>query len=51
MTRKATGDLWWKNAVVYCADVEMFLDWYGDGYGDLIGLIERIDSLAGMGGS
>jgi maltose alpha-D-glucosyltransferase/alpha-amylase len=49
VTRKATGDLWWKNAVVYCADVEMFLDWNGDGYGDLVGLIERIDYLAGMG--
>jgi trehalose synthase len=49
MTRKATGDLWWKNAVLYCVDVETFLDWNGDGYGDLIGLIERIDYLAGMG--
>ena len=26
-----TGDLWWKNAVFYCADVETFYDWNGDG--------------------
>jgi trehalose synthase len=46
---KATSDLWWKNAVIYCVDVEMFLDSDGDGCGDLVGLIERIDYLAGMG--
>jgi hypothetical protein len=22
MKRKATGDVWWKNAVIYCLDVE-----------------------------
>jgi len=47
--RKVTSDLWWKNAVVYCVDVEMFLDSNADGFGDLVGLIERIDYLAGMG--
>jgi trehalose synthase len=46
---KVTSDLWWKNAVVYCVDAEMFLDSNGDGCGDLVGLIERIDYLAGMG--
>ena len=49
MSRKATSDLWWKNAVVYCLDVETFFDGNGDGCGDLIGLAERIDYLAGMG--
>ena len=29
-----TGDLWWKNAVVYCLDVETYMDWNGDGIGD-----------------
>src|SRR5918998_1514890 len=47
--RKATSDLWWKNAVVYCLDVETFQDSDGDGCGDLHGLIERIDYLAGIG--
>jgi maltose alpha-D-glucosyltransferase/alpha-amylase len=44
-----TGDLWWKNAVVYCLDVETFLDSDGDGIGDLQGLISQIDYLAGLG--
>ncbi len=47
--RKATSDLWWKNAVVYCLDVQTFLDSDGDGCGDLPGLIERMDYLAGIG--
>ena len=49
MSRRAAADLWWKNAVVYCLDVETFLDADGDGCGDLIGLSERIDYLAGLG--
>jgi trehalose synthase len=44
-----TGDLWWKNAVVYCLDVETFMDWDGDGVGDLQGLAQRIDHLAQLG--
>ncbi|MGV3758300.1 MAG: alpha-amylase family protein [Actinomycetota bacterium] len=44
-----TSDLWWKNAVVYCLDVETFLDWDGDGIGDLAGLNQRIDYLAELG--
>jgi trehalose synthase len=46
---KATSDLWWKNGIVYCLDVQTFLDSDGDGCGDLPGVIERIDYLAGMG--
>jgi maltose alpha-D-glucosyltransferase/alpha-amylase len=49
MSRKATADVWWKNAVVYCLDVETFLDADGDGHGDLVGLCERMDYLAGIG--
>ena len=50
MTRqKATSDLWWKNGVVYCLDVQTFFDSDGDGCGDLPGLIERMDYLAGIG--
>jgi trehalose synthase len=44
-----TSDLWWKTAVVYCLDVETFLDWDGDGTGDLAGLVQRIDHLAELG--
>ena len=44
-----TADLWWKNAVVYCLDVETFMDWDGDGCGDFVGLTQRLDYLAGLG--
>jgi trehalose synthase len=44
-----TGDLWWKNAVFYCLDVETFMDADGDGCGDFEGLIEQLDYLAGLG--
>jgi len=49
MTDKATFDLWWKNAVVYCLDVELFADSDGDGVGDFPGLIDKVDYLAGLG--
>jgi trehalose synthase len=44
-----TSDLWWKTAVVYCLDVQTFMDWDDDGSGDLEGLTERIDYLAELG--
>ena len=44
-----TSDQWWKNGVVYCLDVQTFLDGDGDGVGDLAGLVDRIDYLAGIG--
>jgi trehalose synthase len=44
-----TSDLWWKQAIVYCLDVEIFLDSDGDGVGDFEGLTRQIDYLAGLG--
>jgi trehalose synthase len=44
-----TSDMWWKTAVIYCLDVETFLDWNGDGIGDMRGLAQRIDYLADLG--
>ncbi|WP_084964452.1 alpha-amylase family protein [Thermoactinospora rubra] len=44
-----TSDLWWKNAVIYCLDVETFKDGNGDGVGDFRGLTQQIDYLAGLG--
>jgi trehalose synthase len=46
---EATSDLWWKNSVVYCLDVETYLDWSGDGCGDFDGLTRRLDYLQGLG--
>jgi trehalose synthase len=49
MRRSDTGDVWWKNAVFYCADVETFYDWNGDGCGDIRGMTERIEYLFDLG--
>jgi len=43
------GDLWYKNAVIYCLAVESFMDANGDGFGDFTGLMQRLDYLAGLG--
>jgi len=42
-------DLWYKNAIIYCLDVEKFQDTTGDGVGDFEGLMRRLDYLAGIG--
>ena len=42
-------DLWYKNAVIYCLDVEKYQDANGDGVGDFEGLKRRLDYLAGLG--
>jgi trehalose synthase len=44
-----TSDLWWKNAVVYCLDVETYADGNGDGCGDFRGLIQHVDHLHRLG--
>jgi trehalose synthase len=43
------SDLWWKTAVVYCLDVETYMDWNDDGCGDFEGLAHRLDHLAELG--
>ncbi len=49
MSLGATGDVWWRNAVVYCLDVETYADSDGDGCGDFRGLTSRMDHLADLG--
>ncbi|MCW2805479.1 MAG: alpha amylase catalytic region [Propionibacteriaceae bacterium] len=49
MSQVENSNLWWKNAVLYCLDVETFFDSDGDGIGDLPGLHEQIDYLAELG--
>ncbi|MBA4058699.1 MAG: trehalose synthase, partial [Marivirga sp.] len=40
---------WYKNAVFYSLDIETFYDSDGDGYGDIKGLIARLDYIASLG--
>jgi maltose alpha-D-glucosyltransferase/alpha-amylase len=42
-------DLWYKNAVIYCLNVETFLDSNHDGVGDFVGLTDRLAYLSGLG--
>ena len=42
-------DLWYKHAIIYCLDVEKYLDANCDGVGDFEGLMRRLDYLAGLG--
>jgi maltose alpha-D-glucosyltransferase/alpha-amylase len=42
-------DLWYKNAVIYCLDVETFMDSDGDGIGDFRGLAHRLDHVEALG--
>ena len=42
-------DLWYKNAVIYCLDVETFMDSNGDGIGDFQGLADRLDHIEALG--
>ena len=43
------ADRWYRQAVLYCLDVETFSDSDGDGVGDLRGLIGHLDYLARLG--
>ena len=47
--RPPIDDLWHKNAIIYCLDVEKYVDSNGDGIGDFGGLTRRLDYLAGLG--
>jgi maltose alpha-D-glucosyltransferase / alpha-amylase len=43
------ADLWYKNAIIYCLDVEKYQDANGDGIGDFEELMRRLDYLQGLG--
>lgn len=45
----AIADLWYKNAIIYCLDVEKYQDANGDGIGDFEGLMRRLAYLHGLG--
>jgi len=43
------SERWYKEAVIYCVDVDTFQDSDGDGWGDLRGLLSRLDYLSRLG--
>ncbi|PZS36889.1 MAG: trehalose synthase [Pseudonocardiales bacterium] len=43
------SERWYKEAVIYCVEVDTFQDSNGDGCGDLPGLTSRLDYLARLG--
>ena len=43
------SERWYKEAVIYCVEVDVFQDSNGDGCGDLRGLISRLDYLSRLG--
>jgi maltose alpha-D-glucosyltransferase/alpha-amylase len=43
------SERWYKEAVIYCVDVDTFQDSDGDGWGDLRGLVSRLDYLSRLG--
>ena len=45
----AIEDLWYRNAIIYCLDVEKYMDSNGDGIGDFEGLSARLEYLSGLG--
>lgn len=49
MSRMVNDRLWYKDAIIYCLDAEMFQDSDGDGVGDFDGLASRLDYLSGLG--
>lgn len=42
-------NLWYKNAIIYCIDVKIFMDANGDGIGDFAGLTQRVNYLSELG--
>jgi alpha-glucosidase len=49
MNENAGGRRWWHGAVLYQLYVRSWLDTDGDGYGDLNGVIDRLDYLSWLG--
>ncbi len=44
-----TNNDWWRSAVIYMVYLRSFKDGNGDGVGDLIGLLDKVDHIASLG--
>ena len=51
MTDSQAADRWWEGAVIYQIYPRSFADANGDGIGDLRGIRDRLDHLAGADGA
>ena len=49
MSNDAARTGWWHDAVGYEIYIRSFADSDGDGVGDLVGIIDRLDHLAALG--
>ena len=50
MTKDFKADwIWWKHGVIYHIYTKSFYDSNGDGYGDLQGVIQKLDYIASLG--
>jgi maltose alpha-D-glucosyltransferase / alpha-amylase len=47
--RAMTDPLWYKDAVIYQLHIKAYRDSNGDGYGDFLGLIEKLDYVQQLG--
>ena len=43
------AEAWWKEAVIYQVYPSSFLDTNGDGWGDIQGIISKLDYLQNLG--